>query len=70
MSSRVSASNLTQAVRELLASWERAKIHWRDAKSQEFEARFLEKLPHDVAQARTAMEELDVLLRKVRNDCE
>ena len=36
----------------------------------EFERKYLEKLPTDVAQAASVMEEMDNLLRKVRNDCE
>jgi hypothetical protein len=39
-------------------------------KSQEFERNYLEILPHHVARAMTVIEEIDVLLRKVRNDCE
>jgi hypothetical protein len=70
MSVRVSGANLAQAVKELSLEWERTKSSWRDVKSQEFERNYLEILPHHVARAMTVIEEIDVLLRKVRNDCE
>ncbi|HSJ01589.1 MAG: hypothetical protein ACAI34_18580 [Verrucomicrobium sp.] len=70
MSSRVSASNLSQALRELVVEWQQTKSYWRDVKSMEFERNYLEKLPGMVTQSRNVMEELDNLLRKVRNDCE
>ena len=70
MSTRVSASNLAQALKDLTVEWSETKTHWRDVKSHEFEHTYLEKLPNLATQARAVMEEMDVLLRKVRNDCE
>jgi hypothetical protein len=70
MSTRVSASNLAQALQNLMADWNQTRSHWRDAKSQEFEKQYLEDLPGQIMQAKTIMEEIDVLLRKVRSDCE
>jgi hypothetical protein len=70
MSTRASASNLSQALRELSVEWQQTKSYWRDQKSQEFERNYLEKLPSLATQARNVMEELDNLLRKVRTDCE
>jgi hypothetical protein len=70
MSTRVSASNLTQAAKDFAAAWQEAKMSWRDLKSMEFERAYLDKLPMDVAQTASVMEEMDALLRKVRNDCE
>jgi hypothetical protein len=70
MSTRVGASNLSQAVKEFHTAWLDTKMSWRDLKAAEFERNYLEKLPTDVAQAASVMEEMDNLLRKVRNDCE
>ena len=70
MSTRACASNLNQGLRELAVSWQQTKTSWRDAKAVEFEAKYLERLPAQVASVKTVMEELDALLRKVRNDCE
>jgi hypothetical protein len=61
---------LAQAARTLTIEWENTKAHWRDAKSQEFEHKYLKDLPGQVTAAINAMEELDLLLKKVRTDCE
>jgi hypothetical protein len=65
-----SASNLLQAARILNIEWEKTKTYWRDVKSQEFEHTYLEDLPVQVASATNAMEEIDLLLKRVRSDCE
>ena len=70
MSTQGSASNLVQAARILNIEWEKTKTYWRDVKSQEFEYKYLEELPGQIASATAAMEELELLLKKVRGDCE
>lgn len=65
-----SASNLHEAVKNLLTAWSEAKNCWRDVKSQEFEATYLDNLPNDAARAVTVINEIDALLKKVRRDCE
>lgn len=70
MNVRASASNLVQAVKELRAEWEQTTESWRDAKAEEFAKTYLEDLPHHIARTAAVMEELDVLLKKVRLDCE
>ena len=69
-STRGSASNLGLAMKELAIEWQQAKADWRDVKSIEFEQKFLETLPNDVARAVAVMEEIDGILRKVHTDCE
>ncbi len=70
MSVQGSSSGLAQAARTLTIEWENTKVHWRDAKSLEFEQKYLKDLPGQVTAAINAMEELELLLKKVRNDCE
>lgn len=70
MSTRVSSANLEEAVKKLSADWDQTRGYWTDAKSREFARDYLEELPNLVAQARTAVEEIDALLRKVRGACE
>jgi murein tripeptide amidase MpaA len=70
MSTRASGANLVQAVKELTAQWRQTQAHWHDAKSNEFEYKYLAELPNHVARAMGVIEEIDVVLRKVRNDCE
>ena len=70
MSSRASATNLIQAMKELSREWEQTKSYWRDVKSQEFEANYLSDLPQDIGGAASAMEEIENVLQKIRKDCE
>jgi len=70
MSARDSATQLVQAMKELSVEWDQARSYWHDAKSLEFEGKFLAELPHHIQRAADAMEEIEAVLRKVRNDCE
>jgi hypothetical protein len=70
MSTRSSAANLGQAMKTLRVEWQEARASWRDVKAQEFEQKYLEDLPGQVARAASVIEELDSLLRKVKADCE
>jgi hypothetical protein len=62
--------NLIQNARELSEHWHNTKVYWRDAKTLEFEKRYLEPLPGMVTKTGAVMNELEVLLKKIRKDCE
>ena len=70
MNARATAANLAQGVKDLSFDWEQTKTYWHDVKSQQFERDYLEQVADYVTRARAAMEEIDVLVRKVRTDCE
>lgn len=70
MSTRESGANLVQALKELSLRWDETKTHWHDIKSQEFERAYLEDLPDHVQRTMSVMQEIDVLLKKIRTDCE
>ncbi len=70
MSIRTSGANLARAVKDLSLQWEQTRASWRDAKALEFEAKYLEGLPHQVTRTASVIEEIDHILRKVRSDCE
>lgn len=70
MSTQGSATNLAQAARIINLEWEKTKTYWHDVKSQEFEQKYLMDLPGQVSAALKAMEDMDLLLKKVRSDCE
>ncbi|MBX3748306.1 MAG: hypothetical protein KF833_23610 [Verrucomicrobiae bacterium] len=70
MSLGSSRARLTGLTRELMAHWQETKETWDDAKSAEFEARFLTPLTAAVDRASEALEHLDELVNKVRKDCE
>ncbi|MHA3771064.1 hypothetical protein ACXR0O_05940 [Verrucomicrobiota bacterium sgz303538] len=70
MNTRASAANLAQAAKDLTIQWDHTKTYWRDVKSQQFEADYLDLLPNQIARATAVIEEIDTLLRKVKSDCE
>ncbi|RBP38566.1 hypothetical protein DES53_11184 [Roseimicrobium gellanilyticum] len=70
MSTKAAASNLGQILKEYLIQWQDTRNYWRDAKSAEFEHKYLEKLPGYVQITRNVMDEMDTLLSKLKRDCE
>jgi len=63
-------SRLTGLTREISLRWSETKVHWRDARSEEFERRFMTELSASVNRTVLIVEKLDEVLRKVRSDCE
>ena len=70
MSLSGSKNRLVAVTKELSNRWDETKNYWRDAKSQEFEQRYMLELFANVDKTVTVMEKLHELLTKVRNDCE
>ncbi len=65
-----SQNRLVGLTKELAAEWANTKQSWSDAKSREFEHRFLDELFTGVNQAVTNIESLERILNKIRADCE
>jgi hypothetical protein len=63
-------AKLRAATQQLLIQWEETKEHWRDAKCQEFEQKYMQELLASVDRAMTVIEQLDTLVKKIRSDCE
>jgi hypothetical protein len=61
---------LVGLTRELTLRWAETKNFWRDAKSEEFERRYMAELAASVNRTVAIVEKLDELLKKVRSDCE
>ena len=70
MSLSGSKNRLVAITKELSNRWDETKNYWRDAKSQEFEQRYMTELFANVDKAITVLEQLDEILAKVRKDCE
>jgi phage shock protein A len=70
MSMISSKARLGAATKELSTKWQETKEHWHDAKSQEFERKYLEDLQTSVDTAAGVMDQLDKLINKIRSDCE
>ena len=65
-----SSNRLMGLTKELRADWERTKPYWNDAKSAEFEKRYLDELFAGVHQAINNIDTLERLLKKIHDDCE
>ncbi|MDB6132714.1 MAG: hypothetical protein JWM59_957 [Verrucomicrobiales bacterium] len=64
------SSNLETATRDMMAAWARTQDQWRDQKSRQFEESHLAPLPGLLAQSREALSNLEIILRKIKHDCE
>ena len=67
---KASGNRLAGITKELRAQWLDTKNYWKDAKSLEFEHRYMEELLASVDRAVTVIEQLDKLVSKIRKDCE
>lgn len=63
-------NRLVALTRELLNEWENTRQYWNDAKSSEFEKRFLNELQSGVNAAVTNIESLERILSKIHDDCD
>ena len=63
-------TRLAGITKDLCTEWQQTKQYWRDAKSEEFERKFLEELRAGVDKTVTVIEQLDKLITKIRKDCE
>jgi thymidylate synthase len=70
MSLTANKARIAGLTKEFLARWEQTKETWQDAKSREFEQKYLEELQASVDKTVTIIDQLEKLLNKVRNDCE
>ena len=61
---------LVSLTRELSLRWEETKVSWHDAKSQEFEQKYLVELMSSVERAVAIFDDLAKVIAKVRNECE
>lgn len=61
---------LAALTKDLMLRWEETRNYWRDAKSDEFERRYLAELLTGVDKSTEVFEYLEKLIQHVRNDCE
>jgi hypothetical protein len=63
-------ARLTGLTKELVLKWAETKESWRDARSEEFERKYMEELKSSVDRAVGVIEQLEKISAKVRSDCE
>ena len=61
---------LSKALKQLDNQWQETKVLWDDPRSREFEQRFLAPLELDLRQAVSAMDQMAMLLSRIRSECE
>lgn len=64
------AARLVNLTRELLQRWHQTREVWADVKALEFEQRFIRELEAEVNATLPAIEQLESILQRVRQDCE
>ena len=67
---KASSNRLSGITKELRAQWQETRNYWKDAKSLEFEQKYMEELLASVDRTVTVMEQLDKLITKIRTDSE
>ena len=65
-----SSTRLAAVTKDLWVKWQYTRDSWNDAKSLEFERKYLQELNASVEKAVAVMEQLDKLLTKIKSDCE
>ena len=65
-----SGARLGAITKELWVQWQQTREYWKDAKSEEFEHKFLDELIASVDKTVTVIDQLDKLITKIRKDCE
>jgi hypothetical protein len=63
-------ARLSALTKELSQRWQETREEWLDAKSLEFDRKYMEQLISSVDSAVTVIEQLDKLIDKIRSDCE
>ena len=70
MSLNASRSRLQALTKQIATEWARTREHWRDAKADEFEKRFMADLTSRVTGSMAHFENLEHTLARIRHDCE
>jgi hypothetical protein len=70
MSLTADRTRLRAITKALTLRWEETKSHWKDARSEEFEQRFMQELLARVDKAVVAIEKLEKCVARARSECE
>lgn len=70
MSLQSNRSRLAGLSKELNRAWLETQDQWRDQKRSDFEEAYMRPLFESIENAVIAMEDLDKILKKIRQDCE
>lgn len=69
MSAQVAKANLIDALKALHQRWERAKSHWDDKASADFERQVIEQIEPRVRSAIKSFDQVTELISMVKREC-
>ena len=61
---------LAGITKDLWHQWQDTKNYWRDAKSDEFQKKYLDELMNSVDKTVATIDQIEKLIAKIRTDCE
>ncbi|MCZ6837450.1 MAG: hypothetical protein O7G85_16870 [Planctomycetota bacterium] len=64
-----SRHRLQQTLKELMLRWEKANTDWDDQVSRDFKTMYLDPLAPRIKTTMESMENMSVLLKKMKRDC-
>lgn len=64
-----SRGQIAKAMKDLTDKWQDVKMNWNDARSEAIEKDFLAQLDADMRAAGSAMDQMAILLQKIRHEC-
>ena len=65
-----SRGQIAKAMKDLTAKWQDVKMSWDDPRSDALEKGFLSQLDADMRSAGAAMDQMAILLQRIRQECE
>ncbi len=69
MSVKDAHARLSLIAKELGRDWSELRLSWRDEMADYFEKRYIEPLETELRKSKSAMEQLDALVSRIKNDC-
>jgi thymidylate kinase len=70
MNINATKARLSGLLKQISLQWEQTRSTWTDEKAREFHERYMTTLMAEAEKALTAMDRLEVLAKKVKEDCE
>lgn len=70
MNLSANGARISALTKDLANRWQETREHWLDAKSREFDQKYMEQLVSNVDTAVSIVEQLNKLAEKIRSDCE
>jgi hypothetical protein len=70
VSAQSNKARLAGLLKQLVSSWEETRGSWTDDKAREFHERYMVELIAQVEKTLTALDSLEALIQKMKDDCE